>query len=90
MHAKEKSVATLTIRNLDDTVVERLKQRAIRHGRSLEAEVRQILLRTAGNPPLTPEEAVERARRIAAMTPKGVKQTDSTEMIRKMRDGDER
>jgi len=79
-------MATLTIRNLDDGVVERLKQRAERNGRSLEAEIRQILQRTAGNPPLTGEDAVARADRIAAMTPKGVKQTDSTEIIRKMRD----
>ena len=79
-------MATLTIRNLENAVVERLKQRAERNGRSLEAEIRQILQRTAGNPPLTGEEAVTRARRIAAMTPKGVKQTDSTEIIRKMRD----
>ena len=79
-------MANLTIRNLDDAIVERLKARAARHGRSLEAEIRHILQRTAGNPPLTPEEAVERADRIAAMTPKGVKQTDSTEIIRKMRD----
>ena len=31
------------VRGLDDTVIERLKQRAERHHRSLEAELREIL-----------------------------------------------
>jgi plasmid stability protein len=36
-------VATLTIRNVDAAVKERLRVRAARHGRSMEAEVRSIL-----------------------------------------------
>lgn len=36
---------SLSIRNLDDALVSRLKQRAARHGRSTEAEVRDILRR---------------------------------------------
>jgi antitoxin FitA len=36
-------MATLTIRNLDATLKERLRVRAARHGHSMEAEVRQIL-----------------------------------------------
>jgi len=34
---------SLSIRNVDDTLILRLKQRAARHGRSAEAEVREIL-----------------------------------------------
>ena len=34
---------TLTIRNLDDTVKQRLRIRAASHGRSMEAEARVIL-----------------------------------------------
>jgi plasmid stability protein len=34
---------SLSIRNLDDTLVERLNRRVARHGRSTEAEVREIL-----------------------------------------------
>jgi antitoxin FitA len=34
---------SLSIRNLDDDLVARLKRRAARHGRSAEAEVRDIL-----------------------------------------------
>ena len=37
------SMATLTIRNLDDAVRDRLRQRAAEHGHSMEEEVRQIL-----------------------------------------------
>lgn len=36
-------MAQLVVRNLPDDVKERLKRRANRHGRSLEAEVRDIL-----------------------------------------------
>ena len=36
-------MATLTIRNLDSEVVKRLKERAKRHGRSMEQEAREIL-----------------------------------------------
>ena len=36
------SDTTLTIRNLDDTVRDRLRQRAAEHGHSMEEEVRQI------------------------------------------------
>jgi len=36
-------LSTLSIRNLDDRVKERLRIRAARHGRSVEAEVRAIL-----------------------------------------------
>ena len=36
-------MATLLVRNLDDTVVARLKARAMAHGRSAEAEHRAIL-----------------------------------------------
>lgn len=35
--------ATLTIRRLDPEVKDRLRQRATRHGRSMEAEAREIL-----------------------------------------------
>ena len=36
-------MATLTIRNLDGAVRDRLRQRAAEHGHSMEVEVRQIL-----------------------------------------------
>ena len=36
---------TLTVRNLDETVKQKLRQQAARHGRSMEAEARDILAR---------------------------------------------
>ena len=36
-------MASITIRRLDDTIKARLRTRAARHGRSMEAEVRDIL-----------------------------------------------
>jgi antitoxin FitA len=43
MQPDEITMATLTIRNVDAAVKERLRVRAARHGRSMEAELRAIL-----------------------------------------------
>jgi plasmid stability protein len=80
----EDSMANLTIRNVEDSVVERLKSKAIQSGRSLEAEVREVLRQAAKRK--SREEMLAAADRIAAMTPKGVKQTDSAELLREDRD----
>ena len=77
-------MATVTVRNLDDEVVENLKKKAATNNRSLEAELRDLLKQAAGRP--SPEELLANADRIAAMTPKGVKQTDSALLIREDRD----
>lgn len=53
-------MAQLTVRNLDDEAYARLKQRAKTNKRSLEAEVRQILERAAGELPA--ERSAKRAR----------------------------
>ena len=76
-------MASVTIRNLDDEVVARLKDRAKANKRSLEAELRDILARSAEV--MTREELIAFAKRVAAQTPK-VPQTDSAELIREDRD----
>ena len=76
-------MANLTIRNLDDEVVAKLKARAKAHHRSLEAELRALLSEAAARP--SREDFLKVADRIAAMTP-DVKQTDSTKIIREFRD----
>ncbi|MHB1537898.1 MAG: FitA-like ribbon-helix-helix domain-containing protein [Solirubrobacteraceae bacterium] len=43
-------MASISIRNLDDGVRDRLRVRAARHGRSMEAEIRRILSRAADEP----------------------------------------
>ncbi len=75
-------MANVTIRNLEDEVVERLKARAKTHNRSLEAELREILT-TAARPARGADLRVL-AERIAAMDP-DVPQTDSVELLREDR-----
>lgn len=41
-------MATLTIRNLDDSIKHALRKRAAEHGVSMEEEVRQTLARSVG------------------------------------------
>jgi plasmid stability protein len=77
-------MGTLTIRNLEDQVIERLKDKARQNGRSLEAEVREALRYEAER--MTRKEAVAESDRLRAMTPKGVKQTDSVELLRQGRE----
>ncbi len=42
-------MASITVRNLDDNVKRRLRKQAAENGRSLEAEVREILSRNTGS-----------------------------------------
>ena len=44
----ENTMATLTIRNLDPAIKERLRVQAARNGRSMEAELRAILTEAFG------------------------------------------
>lgn len=74
----------IEIDDVDEGVILGLTARSIANGRSLEEEIRAVLAKYALLPP---EERVALADSIRAMTPKDVKQTDSTEMIRALRDG---
>jgi plasmid stability protein len=77
-------MSTLTIRNVEEDVMKNLKQQAKRNNRSVEAEVRELLKRNVGRK--SPEELLALADKIKAMTPKGIKQTDSAELLREDRD----
>jgi plasmid stability protein len=44
------ALSAMSIRNIDDRVKERLRVRAARHGRSMEAEVRAILTAAVTEP----------------------------------------
>ena len=76
-------MAQVIVRNLADSVVESLKRKAELHNRSLEQELREILTEAAR---LTIAERVAICDRIRAMTPKGMTQIDSAELIRADRD----
>ena len=43
-------MAAVSIRNLDDEVKERLRRRAASHGRSMESEIRAILVEAVTDP----------------------------------------
>jgi plasmid stability protein len=60
-------MASITIRNLDDDIKQRLRVRAAEHGRSMEEEARDILRRVMGEsaPPGNLAEAI-RARVVPA------------------------
>lgn len=75
---------TLLVRDLDEELVQLLKQRAVSHHRSAQAEHRAILeaaLRPGG------ESFAARARRLADET-RGRQSTDSADLIRADRDRD--
>ena len=55
-------MGSVTIRNIDDAIKQSARLRAAANGRSLEAELRALLIKTYG------DEDDERARRIRAMT----------------------
>jgi len=74
---------SLSVRNLDDDLIARLKRRAARHGRSAEAEHREILrqaLAAEAEPGFD-----ELAAELRALT-KGRKHTPAEELAREGRD----
>ncbi len=70
---------------VDDATLTRLSENAERHGRTVAEEAADALrlgLKTAKSR----EEFIRRADEIAALTPKGVRQTDSAILLREDRD----
>ena len=76
-------MGNLTIRNLNDAVIDRLKVQAKANERSLEGEVRHVLTREVAGY-LGTAEFLARADSLAATTA-DTKQTDSTMLIREDR-----
>ncbi len=76
-------MGNITIRNLDDDVIETLKAQAKTNQRSLEAEVRYVLTHQVGRR-VSIADFQERTRRIAGMA--DGPQTDSVELLREDRD----
>jgi plasmid stability protein len=76
-------MATLLVRNLDDGLVQRLKQRAARNGRSVEAEHRALLEQCLG--PVDKAEWFARAAELRlSMDP--IPDGTSLELLREGRD----
>jgi plasmid stability protein len=73
----------LSIKNAPDDVVSRLRARAARHHRSLQAELMAILEDAVGpTRPLRPGEVLSRVRQLGLSTPRA-----AAAMIREDRDG---
>ncbi len=70
-------MAQVLVRNLDKAVVDRLKRRARRRGRSLQAELQDILQRAARTDITEARRAAERIRRKLADR----RHSDSAELI---------
>ena len=77
-------MGNLTIRNLDDGVIETLKAQAKANQRSLEAEVRYVLTQRADQR-VRMTSFRERTASIVALTSKAT-QTDSVELLREDRE----
>ena len=77
-------MGSITVRNLDDDVINTLKEEARANERSLEAEVRYVLTRRASRATRVGELRA-RAYQISSMAPEG-SQTDSAELLREDRD----
>lgn len=77
------ATASLTIRNIPQDVLERLKERAARNRRSMQGEILQILEFAAQEPAtrLTADEVLERVRELGLQTP-----AEAVDMVRADRD----
>ncbi|MEZ5787430.1 MAG: hypothetical protein R3D62_13415 [Xanthobacteraceae bacterium] len=76
-------MASLHVRNVDDDLVKRLKQRAARHGRSAEAEHREILRQVLAQETVTPfEQLAAEVRKLID----GRHHTPSEVLVRESRD----
>jgi len=75
-------MAQVLVRNLETAIVERLKRRARRHGRSLQAELYEILERASRTDIEDARRVAERIRRKLADR----QHTDSADLIGEGRD----
>jgi antitoxin FitA len=72
----------LSIKNAPDDVVQRPRERAARHHRSLQGELMAILEEAVGPArPLTPDEVLSKVRQLGLSTP-----ADAAAMVREDRD----
>jgi antitoxin FitA len=78
-------MAQLTVRKVDDRVVRALKQRAVAHGRSAEAEHREILRAALLQSGSAKESFAERAARLRSRLRSAL---DSADLVRADRDRD--
>lgn len=84
---------TLTIRNLDEGVKQKLRLRAASHQRSMEAEAREILatalsVREGFAPPRSPEEMRERLKAVSGIWKDRMEGKTTDEIMQELRGDD--
>ena len=84
LHERYSKMGQILVRKLEDEVIDDLKSKAKSHGRSLEAEVRQIL-RDVTERPVDSAKRMEIIEKIRKRF-EGRRFSDSTELIREDRD----
>lgn len=85
MKIVEAEMGSLIVRKLDGDVIAKLRVRAAQHGRSMEAEHREILRQALQFEPIDREEFMRVAADLRARTA-GRKHTPAEEVIREGRD----
>lgn len=73
----------IVVEEVDEVVIDALARLAASNSNSVEEQVRTLLAQSV--PRSSRQDLVRRAEAIAAMTPKGVMQTDSTLLLRQER-----
>ena len=84
---------TLTIRNLDETVKQKLRMQAARNQRSMEAEARELLARALDEgeillPPRTVEEMKERLEAVRGIWKDRAHGRSTDEIMKELRGDD--
>jgi hypothetical protein len=76
----------MNVKIKDEFLLERIADLAKAHNRAPDVEALELI--AVGLEAIEPFDRLKDAKRIAAMTPKGRKQTDSTILVRQDRDRD--
>jgi plasmid stability protein len=80
-------MGAITIRQLDDDVIARLKDKAKLNGRSMEEEARTVLTRAVGRR-MSGEDAIARFRNLREHSSGDRPVLDTTQILREIRDED--
>lgn len=81
-------MADIILRNIDESLKQRLRERAARHGRSMSAELREIVREALAQSEQISNAEFKRLAAISRAMSAGRKQTPSEVLLRESRDKD--
>jgi plasmid stability protein len=81
-------MANIILRDLDESLKQSLRERAARHGRSMSAELREIVREALGRPEQNPNAEFKRLAAISRAMSAGRKHTPAEALVRQSRDKD--